>query len=85
MSQPKPLRAAKGKSWGTSSPKKTESESPEDSKKRLSFLKQNDGISTSASLDIFCSIRETKKLKRMKKAFEETEETMPFIALRFRV
>jgi len=26
-----------------------------------------------------------KKLKRVKKAFEEIEKTMPFIALRFRV
>jgi len=43
------------------------------------------GVSISASLDICCSIREMKKLKRLKKAFEETEETMPFIALRFRV
>jgi hypothetical protein len=83
MSPPKPFKVAKGKSWGTSSPKKTDSETPEDSKKP--FFPE-----TERWIIDFCKFghllfHEMKKLKRLKKAFEETEETMPFIALRFRV
>jgi hypothetical protein len=69
MSQPKPLRAAKGKSWGTSSPKKTEVNPPRTPKTRLPLLKQNDGSIDFCKLGHLLFHKRDEKLKRLKKAF----------------